>query len=159
VVAVNASATVEAVRFAASGSTVNASDAVTADVTDVLTLHHTTSGAAAAGFGTGFVLTAESSTGTSRQQGAIQSEFVVATDASFTSRLSLSVTDFNGDREGIRVEADGSAPKIGFLGTAAAAQQAHVADPSGGGTVDAEARTAINSILSTLEAFGFHATS
>jgi hypothetical protein len=34
-----------------------------------------------------------------------------------------------------------------------------VADPSGGATVDAEARTAINAILVTLETFGLHATS
>ena len=38
-------------------------------------------------------------------------------------------------------------------------QQSHVSDPSGGTTVDAEARTAINSILDILEAFGFMATS
>jgi hypothetical protein len=37
-------------------------------------------------------------------------------------------------------------------------QRAHVADPSGGATVDAEARTAINAILSSLENLGFHAT-
>ncbi len=38
-------------------------------------------------------------------------------------------------------------------------QQAHVADPAGGGTQDTQARTAINSILTTLETFGFHKTS
>jgi hypothetical protein len=36
-------------------------------------------------------------------------------------------------------------------------QLAHVADPSGGATVDAEARSAVNSILTTLESLGFHA--
>jgi hypothetical protein len=40
-----------------------------------------------------------------------------------------------------------------------AVQQAHIADTAGGGTVDAEARTAINSILAALETFGFLATS
>ena len=49
--------------------------------------------------------------------------------------------------------------KIGFLGATPNAQLSHVADPSGGGTQDAEARSAINSILTTLETFGFHATS
>lgn len=39
------------------------------------------------------------------------------------------------------------------------ASRTHVADPAGGGTVDAEARTAINAILASLEAFGFHSTS
>lgn len=41
--------------------------------------------------------------------------------------------------------------------TTPVATQAHVADPSGGGTQDAEARAAINEILDTLEAFGLHA--
>jgi hypothetical protein len=35
----------------------------------------------------------------------------------------------------------------------------HIADPSGGATTDAEARTAINSILTVLENYGFVATS
>jgi hypothetical protein len=38
-------------------------------------------------------------------------------------------------------------------------QQAHIADPSGGATVDAQARTAINSILTVLENIGATATS
>lgn len=46
---------------------------------------------------------------------------------------------------------------FGALGVNPAAQRAHVVDPSGGATVDAEARTAINAILVTLETFGFHA--
>lgn len=44
------------------------------------------------------------------------------------------------------------------LGLTPIARRSHVADPSGGATTDAEARTAINAILATLEAFGFHAT-
>lgn len=39
------------------------------------------------------------------------------------------------------------------------AQSSKVNDPTGGTTVDAEARTAINAILDTLEAFGLHASS
>jgi len=34
-------------------------------------------------------------------------------------------------------------------------QSAHIADPSNGATVDAEARTAINAILVVLEKLGF----
>lgn len=41
------------------------------------------------------------------------------------------------------------------LSKAPVAQQASIADPSGGVTVDSEARTAINSILDVLDAFGF----
>lgn len=52
-----------------------------------------------------------------------------------------------------------SGATFGALGATPAAQRSHVADPTGGVTVDAEARTAINSILTTLETFGFHAAS
>lgn len=48
---------------------------------------------------------------------------------------------------------------FGVFGVSPVGQQSHVADPAGGGTVDSEARSAINSILTTLETFGFHATS
>jgi len=51
-----------------------------------------------------------------------------------------------------------SAATLAVLGAAPIAQIAHVANPSGGATVDAEARSAINAILATLEGFGFHAT-
>jgi len=61
--------------------------------------------------------------------------------------------------EFIRGEVGGGDPQLGFLGAAAVARQAHVANPTGGSTVDAEARSAINSILATLENFGFHETS
>lgn len=57
------------------------------------------------------------------------------------------------------VKVDVSATGVGFLGATPVAQQAHIADPAGGGTVDAEARTAINSILSALETYGLLATS
>lgn len=43
--------------------------------------------------------------------------------------------------------------------TTAVTTQTHIADPAAGGTVDAQARTAINSILDVLEAFGLTATS
>ena len=49
--------------------------------------------------------------------------------------------------------------KFACNGASPSAARTHVADPSGGGTSDAEARSAINSILATLEAFGLHATS
>jgi hypothetical protein len=38
-------------------------------------------------------------------------------------------------------------------------QQAHIADPAGGGTIDAEARTAINAILVAIENTRLLATS
>lgn len=46
----------------------------------------------------------------------------------------------------------------GFYGAAAAAQPAAVADAAGGATVDAEARTAINTLLARLRVIGLIAT-
>lgn len=41
------------------------------------------------------------------------------------------------------------------LGVTPAVRQANIANPTGGATQDGEARTAINSILSVLDTFGF----
>jgi len=49
--------------------------------------------------------------------------------------------------------------KIGFWNATPVIQQSHVADPTGGATVDAEARTAINSILAQLATIGLQAAS
>lgn len=49
--------------------------------------------------------------------------------------------------------------KLGFFGATPIVQRTKVNDPSGGGTQDAEARTAINAILDSLEALGLHAAS
>jgi trimeric autotransporter adhesin len=48
---------------------------------------------------------------------------------------------------------------IAFFGATPVAKQAHIADPSGGSTVDSEARTAINAALLALETYGLLATS
>lgn len=48
--------------------------------------------------------------------------------------------------------------KIGFYGATPVVQGASIADPTGGATVDTEARTAINSLISRLEAAGLIAT-
>lgn len=45
--------------------------------------------------------------------------------------------------------------KVGFLGKAPVARQAAISDPAGGATQDAQARTAINSLIDVLQAFGF----
>jgi len=49
----------------------------------------------------------------------------------------------------------GASGAFGIGGVTPSAQKTKIADPSGGGTQDAEARTAINSIIDALEAFGF----
>jgi len=47
--------------------------------------------------------------------------------------------------------------KIGMFGVNPVVQAAHIADPAGGGVVDAEARAAINSILVAIENIGITA--
>lgn len=47
--------------------------------------------------------------------------------------------------------------KLGFFGHAPVAQQSHISAPSGGTVIDIQARNAITSTLSALEALGFTA--
>ena len=49
------------------------------------------------------------------------------------------------------------ATTVGFFGVTPATQQGSIADPAGGVVIDAEARTAINSILDVLDAYGLTA--
>lgn len=65
------------------------------------------------------------------------------------ARNSSKVTDIEIDGE---LNHDGS--KIGFFGVTPIARQAGISDPSGGVTIDSQARTAINSILDVLDAYG-----
>lgn len=44
--------------------------------------------------------------------------------------------------------------KIGFLGKSAVVMQPNIPNPSGGATVDSQARSAITSIITTLQQFG-----
>ena len=60
------------------------------------------------------------------------------------------------DLEGVTKIKNAQITKFG-LGLTPVAQQADIVAPTGGGTVDAEARTAINSIRAVLDAFGFTA--
>lgn len=116
------------------------------------------SGTPAAGFGGALRAILKSSTTIGQDVGRLSWEWATATHASRKALSKWTVYD-TAEREGLRIEASGSAPMLGVLGAAAIARQAHIADPSGGGTVDAEARTAINAILVALESFGFLATS
>lgn len=99
----------------------------------------------------------QTDTPATRQVGSITPTFPTAADATRKGRVVHTVFD-TAEREGFRIEADGAAPMIGFLGAAAVVRAAHIVDPTGG-TPDAEARTAINAILVVLENLGFTATS
>lgn len=48
-----------------------------------------------------------------------------------------------------------AAQKLGFLGTAPIPRQASIALPTGGSTTDTQARVAIGTVISTIQAFGF----
>ena len=54
--------------------------------------------------------------------GCISSTFTDAADATFKSRITYAALDFNGVREGLRIEGDGSTVRIGVYGHVAAAQ-------------------------------------
>lgn len=133
-------------------------NATTNAVDDLLTLAHRSSGTPTANFGSGIALKLQSSTANDISAALISALWNDATHATRKADLVLSAYD-TAVREGLRIRGNGSAAAVGFLGATPAARIAHVADPAGGATVDAEARTAINSILAALETFGFLATS
>ncbi len=71
-----------------------------------------------------------------------------------TSAAGSSGTDVNALATVLEIDGVGA----GFFGAAPVGQGSSVADASGGSTVDAEARTAINALISRIEATGLIAT-
>ena len=124
-------------RFLLTNATTNAVDIIG-------TLGHNTSGTAAAGFGGGLAFNLQSSTTASQSAGLIASSWIVATHASRTARLALSAYDYNGAREGVRIDTNGSAALLGLYGHAATAQQ--VLATGAGASVD--------NVISALQALG-----
>jgi hypothetical protein len=88
----------------------------------------------------------QSSTSTDRVLATVAGSFVVSTDATFTTRLSLSAQDYGGIREGLRIEGSGSAALLGFFGAGAAAKPT-VTGSRGG-------NAALQSFLSALASLG-----
>ena len=113
------------------------SDASTSTVYDLLTLSKNSSGTGAAGLGARLILAAKSSTTSDTAQGSVEASWATATHASRKGRLTLSAYD-TAIREGVRVEASGSAPMLGFFGVTAVvrptALTATVAAAPAGGT-------------------------
>jgi hypothetical protein len=130
-----------------------------AGIRDIARITHNSTGTPGTGFGAAIALALEHDGAENIVAGRLAAAWASAAAGSYTGELVGLASDASGEREGWRVRATGSAPAIGFLGATPAARKTHVADPSGGSTVDAEARTAINAILATLETFGLHATS
>lgn len=94
------------------------SDATTNAVYDLVTFSKNTSGTGANGLGVRMILSAQSSTTADTAQGAIESTWATATHASRKGRLTFSAYD-TAIREGIRVEASGTAAMLGFFGVTA----------------------------------------
>lgn len=84
----------------------------------------------------------------------------VEINSNFTFATSITLLDSQnlilGTSVGTKIGTS-STQKIGFFGATPVAQQANIASPSGGVTVDAEARTAIISVLGVLDSLGFTA--
>lgn len=97
--------------------------ATTNAIRNVLTLgaNVTSTGVGAAELGPAVLFQAESTTTVDTTQAAIEASWIVATHASRTSRLALKAYD-TAEREGIRIDASGTAALLGFYGHAAAAQ-------------------------------------
>ena len=117
----------------------------TNDVGNVLILRsNITSGTPAAGYGGGLEFQLQSSTTASQSAALMTASWIVATHASRTARLALSAYDYNGAREGIRIDTTGSAALLGFYGHAAVGQQ--VLATGAGASVD--------NVISALQALG-----
>jgi hypothetical protein len=97
------------------------SDAVTAAVTNVVTIGHDSSGTPAANYGTGTAIQGKSSTTAGQSMGDIQWIWTTPTHASRKARGTLTAYDTT-VRTCIQWEASGTAPMIGFLGTAPVVQ-------------------------------------
>ena len=95
----------------------------------------------------------------------IKCELFVPVNPTSTAHCILKYTPDDSDSElriqhategGIRI-ATSSNDQIGFFGVTPVVQRSTVSDPSGGSTIDAEARTAINAIIDALQDLGLMA--
>ena len=92
------------------------------------------SGTAANGFGMRTAFNLESSTTADQNAAAIQALWNDATHATRKADLVLTAYDSGGEREGLRIRADGSGPALGFYGVAPIARA--VLATGAGATVD-----------------------
>lgn len=99
-----------------------ARDAGTTTILDGLSLGRLSSGTPDVGLGISLMMNIQSSTTVDQNAGQLTAEWATATHASRKARVKLNVYD-TAVREGLRVEASGTAPMIGFLGANASARQ------------------------------------
>jgi len=104
-------------QIVASGATTFTSTAASSNaVTDAFILSHEYASAAAAGLGVGLLFALKSSTTAAQSAGRLRALWYDATHATRQGDIVLSAFDYGGEREGLRVRANGSAPAIAFYG-------------------------------------------
>lgn len=94
-------------------------DANTATVNQSLALIKRTTGTAANGYGTNWIIQLASSNGTDRAAANMEASWVDATDATRKSRVRFEASDAAGQREFLRGEAFGAAAGVSLLGASA----------------------------------------
>lgn len=109
-------------------TTCKSTDALTNSRAIVGTFNHVSTGTPAASFGTEVRWLASSDTTAARIQGTIYGIWVVATDATRTSRFIFNAADSASTRECMRMESSGTAGMIGFLGASAVVRPASTDD-------------------------------
>lgn len=97
-------------------------DAVTNAATRVLGLTHNSTGTPAAGFGGSIRFGLETTTTADQLAAEIVAQWATATHASRAGALVFQAADSAGVREGLRIEASGSAALLGFFGAGAVAK-------------------------------------
>jgi hypothetical protein len=113
---------------------------LTNSVANMVVLNHRTSGTPAAGLGSALKFALQSTTTNDQDAGLITATWVDPTHASRKARVAFSVYD-TASREGLRIEASGSAPMIGFLGASAVVRQTISAAASDAATTQALANS------------------
>jgi hypothetical protein len=124
--------------------------ALTNSTATAMQLRHNSSGTPAAGFGVQYRLMLKSSTTASQDAGLITALWTDPTHVTRKARLTLSAFDSANVREGIRIEADGTAARVGLYGVTAVARQTAAA----AATDLATAIALVNDLRSKLIALG-----
>ena len=70
-----------------------------------------------------FYVAGSTSDNAGHRQGRITGSWADNTAATYKGRVTLTVDDVNGTREGLRIEGDGTNPRLGFLGASAVVRQ------------------------------------
>lgn len=96
-------------------------------------------------------------TATVTATGLVSAAALSASNSVDGNTLESTITTTVGTNLIVGGDIDHNGAGLGLFGVAPAAQSAHIADPSGGATIDAEARTAIDAILVVLESYGLTA--